>query len=155
MRTGLQPDATPEEVRDQLSWTRGELASARHTIQHMCRSMGWIAGHDRQGLDHLDEAMRAARARERAVEQARAWAQRAKAADSTIDKVRALCDQLREMPGERWLADRLDAILDPPQPPSCARCKDRGYVPDWTNWNQAYGEPHPKPCPDCQNKEQS
>jgi len=31
----------------------------------------------------------------------------------------------------------------------CDRCKDRGYVPDWANWNTYYGEPNPKPCPEC------
>ncbi|MET7477967.1 hypothetical protein ABZT17_26870 [Streptomyces sp. NPDC005648] len=90
MRKGLQADATPEEVRDQLSWTRGELAGARRAIQHMCRSMSWIAGHDRQGLDHLEEAMRFARARERAVDQAKRWARRARSAEAGLDRAREL-----------------------------------------------------------------
>ncbi|MEU9208501.1 hypothetical protein AB0D27_11240 [Streptomyces sp. NPDC048415] len=90
MRMGLQPDATPEEVRDQLSWTRGELAGARRTIQHMSKAMGWISGHDRQGLDHLVEAQREGRARESAVRQARRWAARARAAEAAIERARAL-----------------------------------------------------------------
>lgn len=111
--------------------------------------MGWIAGHDRQGLDHLEEAQRAWRARERLIDQVRTWARRAKSAEASLDQVRDMRDQLADMPGQRWLVERLDHILTPPPPPACSRCKDRGYVPDWTNWNQAYGEPHPKPCPEC------
>lgn len=79
MRDGLQPDATAEQLRNQMEWFRGELTGARSTIQHMSRAMGWLGGHDRTGLDHLEEAMREARARERAVEQARRWASRARA----------------------------------------------------------------------------
>ena len=90
MRQGLQADATPQEIRDQLSWTRGELASARRTIQHMCRSMGWIAGHDRQGLDHLAEAMRFARARDRVVAEAKKWARRARTAEASLERIREL-----------------------------------------------------------------
>ncbi|MFE2469764.1 hypothetical protein [Streptomyces mirabilis] len=97
MRQGLQADATPDEVRDQLSWTRGELASARRTIQHMSQAMRWIAGHDRQGLDHLDEAMREGRARERAVEQARRWARRAR---STEGALMQLADELEADPAD-------------------------------------------------------
>lgn len=95
MRKGLQPDATPDEVRDQLSWTRGELASARRTIQHMSQAMRLIAGHDRQGLDHLDEAMREGRARERAVEQARRWARRARSTEGALTQ---LADELEAEP---------------------------------------------------------
>jgi len=116
MRKGLQPDATPEEVRDQLSWTRGELASARRTIQHMCRSMSWIAGHDRQGLDHLQEAMREGRARERAVEQARRWASRARSTEAGLSQ---LADELEaeEAYGgaddsNRGAARRIRSVLD-------------------------------------------
>lgn len=36
------------------------------------------------------------------------------------------------------------------RPPACTTCSDRGYVPDWRNWNHEYGEPRPKPCPDCE-----
>lgn len=32
----------------------------------------------------------------------------------------------------------------------CARCHGSRKVPDWTNWNHEYGEPRPKPCPECQ-----
>jgi hypothetical protein len=38
---------------------------------------------------------------------------------------------------------------DEPTPPACQRCKGRGVVPDWTNWDAYHGEPKPKPCPDC------
>lgn len=31
----------------------------------------------------------------------------------------------------------------------CARCHGFRKVPDWTNWNHEYGEPRPKPCPEC------
>lgn len=31
----------------------------------------------------------------------------------------------------------------------CARCHDSRKVPDWRNWNSEYGEPRPKPCPEC------
>jgi hypothetical protein len=31
----------------------------------------------------------------------------------------------------------------------CSRCHGSRKVPDWTNWNQEYGEPRPKPCPEC------
>lgn len=31
----------------------------------------------------------------------------------------------------------------------CTRCHDSRKVPDWTNWNEEYGEPRPKPCPEC------
>lgn len=90
-REGLQPDATPEQVRNQLTWTRGELAGARRTIQHMSRAMSWISGHDRQGLDHLEEAVREGRGREAAVRQARRWAARARATEAALA---ALADQL-------------------------------------------------------------
>lgn len=90
MREGFQPDATLEQLRNQLTWTRGELAGARRTIQHMSRSMGWIAGHDRQGLDHLKEAMRFARARDRVVAEAKKWARRARTAEAALEQTREL-----------------------------------------------------------------
>lgn len=31
----------------------------------------------------------------------------------------------------------------------CSRCHGSRKVPDWTNWNEEYGEPRPKPCPEC------
>lgn len=35
---------------------------------------------------------------------------------------------------------------------SCATCKGRGYVPDWTNGlSEEHHEPGKKPCPDCQD----
>jgi hypothetical protein len=69
-----------------------ELAGARATIDHMSKAMSWICGHDRQGLDHLDEAMRESRAREAAVKQARTWAARARTAEAALDRVRQLCE---------------------------------------------------------------
>lgn len=68
-------------------------------------------------------------------------------------QVAALRDDLREVTGARWIAEALDRILNPPPPVRCARCKDRGVVPDWTNWDAYHGEPKPKPCPDCQTEE--
>lgn len=32
----------------------------------------------------------------------------------------------------------------------CTRCYGSRKVPDWTNWNEEYGEPRPKPCPECE-----
>jgi predicted nucleic acid-binding protein len=34
-----------------------ELAGANRTINHLTEAMGWLSGHDRQGLDHLEESM--------------------------------------------------------------------------------------------------
>lgn len=31
----------------------------------------------------------------------------------------------------------------------CTRCHNSRKIPDWTNWNHEYGEPRPKPCPEC------
>lgn len=31
----------------------------------------------------------------------------------------------------------------------CTRCHNSRKIPDWTNWNEEYGEPRPKPCPEC------
>lgn len=51
----------------------------------------------------------------------------------------------------RCHAAELLADLDPPapEPGKCPRCRGLRQVPDWSNWNQEYGEPRPKPCPDC------
>jgi len=35
----------------------------------------------------------------------------------------------------------------------CPRCLGRRKVPDWQNWNTEYGEPRPKPCPECSAEE--
>jgi hypothetical protein len=91
VREGLQPDATAEQLRNQMEWFRSELRGARQTIQHMGRAMSWCTGHDRQGLDHLDEATREARARERAVDQARRWAARARSTETALAR---LADEL-------------------------------------------------------------
>ena len=68
-------------------------------------------------------------------------------------QIAALRDELNTMRAMGWLTNRLDKILNPPPPINCARCKDRGYVPDWMNWDAHHGEPRPKPCPDCQAEE--
>lgn len=31
----------------------------------------------------------------------------------------------------------------------CTRCHNSRKIPDWTNWNEEYGEPRPKPCLEC------
>ncbi|WP_406444493.1 hypothetical protein OHB14_36580 [Streptomyces sp. NBC_01613] len=71
-------DQTAEQLAE-------ELAGARATIDHMANAMSWICGHDRQGLDHLDEAQREGHARESAVKQARQWAQSARGAEAERD----------------------------------------------------------------------
>lgn len=71
-------------LTERLANSEAELAGARATIEHMSQAMSWISGHDRQGLDHLDEAQREARARESAVKQARAWAARARTAGADL-----------------------------------------------------------------------
>ncbi|MGW1961758.1 hypothetical protein ACWCPD_15950 [Streptomyces sp. NPDC001935] len=119
MRQGLQPDATPDEVRDQLSWTRGELAGARRTVQHMSKAMSWISGHDRQGLDHLNDAVRANRARERAVSEARRWAARARATEAGLQQL-AVDLESEEAYGGAYdsnheAARRIRALLDKAQ----------------------------------------
>lgn len=51
--------------------------------------------------------------------------------------------------------DRWRAVLDPAaEKPKCGQCMGRGIVPNWQDWNHEYGEPRPKPCPDCRPKEQ-
>lgn len=61
-----------------------ELAELRATLDHMSKAMSWISGHDRQGLDHLEEAQYEAGARLAAVKQAQRWAGRARAAEATV-----------------------------------------------------------------------
>lgn len=87
MREGLQPEATTEQLRNQMEWYRSELHGARQTIQHMSRAMSWLSSHDRQGLDHLEEAMREARGRERAVDQAKRWATRARSTEAALARL--------------------------------------------------------------------
>lgn len=31
----------------------------------------------------------------------------------------------------------------------CPRCHGSRKVPNWSDWNEEYGEPRPKPCPEC------
>lgn len=91
----------------------------------------------------------------------------------TAEELRTLLDgQLPAvLPLEGWRSMTLDCQVDsigpsgrhpdlveltvsfpPPAPqpsaPRCRRCGGRRVVPDFTNPN-AYGEPSPKPCPDC------
>jgi hypothetical protein len=55
-----------------------------------------------------------------------------------------------EKPPVTYPCATITALTGPPaEPPRCARCKGRGVVPDWTNWDAYHGEPKPKPCPDC------
>lgn len=70
-------DQTAEQLAE-------ELAGARATIDHMSKAMSWISGHDRQGLDHLEEAQYEGRARMAAVQQAQRWAARARAAEAAL-----------------------------------------------------------------------
>lgn len=78
-------EAVTTELQPVLDQLREELAGANATIEHMAKAMSWLGGHDRQGLDHLDEAMYEARSREAAVLQAQRWAKRAKAAEAQLD----------------------------------------------------------------------
>jgi hypothetical protein len=57
-----------ERVVAELNLTalQAELDGAKATIAHMSEAMSWIAGHDRQGLDHLQEAMEASAQRDAA-----------------------------------------------------------------------------------------
>lgn len=59
-------DSQQEALRDEIKRLRTELGGARETIRHQCEAASWIAGHDRQGLDHLEEAMTAAAERDAA-----------------------------------------------------------------------------------------
>jgi hypothetical protein len=90
--------------RERADKAEAEVTGARATIDHMSTAMSWICGHDRQGLDHLEEAQREAHGREAAVRQARAWAERARSAEAAIDRVRKL--------HQRWDAS----------PADCAHC---------------------------------
>lgn len=83
----LRVEALEAELHPVLDQLRGELAGARSTIDHMSKAMSWLGGHDREGLDHLDEAMHEARSRESAVRQAQRWAKRAKAAEAVLGQV--------------------------------------------------------------------
>lgn len=62
----------------------------------------------------------------------------------------AVADLELDEDGARTLADMLtDAARS--RPPACARCRDRGCVPDWSRGLDAeFGEPGKKPCSDCQ-----
>ncbi|WP_052432808.1 hypothetical protein [Streptacidiphilus carbonis] len=79
-----------DRLQERAEKAEAELAGARATIDHMSNAMSWIAGHDRQGLDHLEEAQYEAHAREAAVVQARRWAVRARAAEAALAPVRAV-----------------------------------------------------------------
>lgn len=112
--------------------TADELAGARATIDHMSAAMSWIAGHDRQGLDHLEEAQYEARARESAIEQARSWARRAERAEQQLANVRAECDAIeREQypvadDGMAIAVRRVRAALDAAGQPDPERAREDG-----------------------------
>lgn len=40
-------------------------------------------------------------------------------------------------------------------PAGCGTCHGSRQVPDWASWNAEYGEPRPKPCPDCAPAEEA
>jgi hypothetical protein len=79
-----------EQTVEQLT---EELAGARATIDHMSKAMSWISGHDRQGLDHLEEAQYEARARFATMKQAQRWAARARSAEAAVARVQAIADE--------------------------------------------------------------
>ncbi|GGU29174.1 hypothetical protein [Streptomyces coeruleorubidus] len=60
-------------------------------------AMSWLSGHDRQRLDHLAEANYEARAREAAAARARAWATRARQAETVLERLGDWCDRLDEI----------------------------------------------------------
>lgn len=99
-------------VRDrEMEQLRDELAGAKATIEHMSTAMSWISGHDRQGLDHLEEAQQEAADRF--------------AAEQTIERVRALPtrpevrsatkpDSVDYLTGYRHAMNRVQRALDNP-----------------------------------------
>lgn len=99
-------DAVLATVQPELDRLRAELSGARVTIEHMSKAMSWISGHDRQGLDHLDEAQREARAREAAVRQAQRWATQAKSATAELEQARADVERIRTRENEVRTARR-------------------------------------------------
>lgn len=88
----------------QLSALIAELRGAKATIAHMTQAMSWISGHDRAGLDHLDEAMQMGMERDTAEAGLRE-------ARATIERVRELGDELASAPmvgsssEEQWELD--------------------------------------------------
>ncbi|MFE4579374.1 hypothetical protein [Streptomyces chartreusis] len=46
---------------------------------------------------------------------------------------------------------RLEVLFPPPKLPSppCRRCRGRGVLPDFTQWDSYHREPKPVPCPEC------
>lgn len=93
------------ELRDEVQRLKTELAGAQQTIAHQCEGMGWIAGHDRQGLDHLNEAMQSAKERDAA----RAEVERLKGAlESLVAECRT--DPEFQMSVDDC-ADKIEAVL--------------------------------------------
>ncbi|MFD9394192.1 hypothetical protein ACFWBB_26670 [Streptomyces sp. NPDC060000] len=43
---------------------------------------------------------------------------------------------------------KLEVSFPPPTPP-CRRCRGRGVIPDFSQWDSYHGEPKPVPCPEC------
>lgn len=58
-------DGTPALLAE-LAEKDAEVDGARATIEHMTAAMEWLSGHDRQGLDHLEESMAASAERDAA-----------------------------------------------------------------------------------------
>jgi hypothetical protein len=46
---------------------------------------------------------------------------------------------------------QLEVSFPPPKPPAppCRRCRGRGVIPDFSQWDSYHGEPKPVPCPEC------
>jgi hypothetical protein len=52
----LYSQADVDQLRAEVERLRDELTGALATVKHLTAAMSWVSGHDRQGLDHLDEA---------------------------------------------------------------------------------------------------
>ncbi|MGW2501863.1 hypothetical protein ACWCXL_12225 [Streptomyces sp. NPDC001588] len=130
-----------------------ELAGAQATIDHMARAMSWLGGHDRQGLDHLNEAQYEARARMAAVKQARQWAARARAAERALNRVYRGNNELVVY---RWVCPYCENGDMGQAQGRCVHCHGVGLTNDVAGWDEAELTPAPVPpgvmrraCTDC------